>query len=415
LNASVTAPSHSASGHHLGSEVGPEQSGLRSSRSSVEKISRKQRLEDARRIRESERERRDIECGLETLESKAEKLRAILKALRSARSQQTRDFCNKNGPGSGLGAVSAASNARAPADNDCDLVRSYPLGRDRDFRVYWFIPDVGRIWIEDPTTCAWCYLKDKAEISQLQIWLSPSVQDEVELVTELTKYLPTVLVAIAKFEKFQSSRQGLESAEACGSEDLARSDEESDVGDSFGDQAAAMRTNTGNIANSSVRHRPASLSSSSNMPEIDRAARSGRKSRVSAKLRHPPLAATRGMTSKQDIHFSLDQKASSELPSNHMVVSQRRSARGVRAAGTDAASRDVAHDSFGTKGSSRKDQRYDAIACDASTAVESEKGRRRSVRLSRTLPVKRGAVAVTESESVAVARRTRAKSLTVVT
>jgi DDT domain/Williams-Beuren syndrome DDT (WSD), D-TOX E motif len=160
---------------------------------SAKKLSRKQKLDVARRERDQERERRELRRGEEVIELKIERVRAALKALRSVRLRQPRES-NKDTPTSTNGFEAPLVNL----DSGLDPVRVYSLGTDRNERGYWFFPAVGRLWVEDLVTREWSYLAGGDEISKLLTWLSPSRRSEAALAAAISKCAPAIASAALK-------------------------------------------------------------------------------------------------------------------------------------------------------------------------------------------------------------------------
>jgi DDT domain/Williams-Beuren syndrome DDT (WSD), D-TOX E motif len=168
--------------------------------SDLDRLSRKQKLDVVRREREKERDERDARRGEWAIEVKIDKLRTSLKALRSVRLRQPRESTKE--------AAASTGCVDAPLinlDSESDPVRVYPLGTDREFRAYWYLPTVGRVWIENTHLQEWSYFSGKDEIADLLKWLSPSRRNEFALASAIRKYAPAIENAAIKAARREAS------------------------------------------------------------------------------------------------------------------------------------------------------------------------------------------------------------------
>lgn len=199
------------------------------------KLTRKEKLSAARREREAERAKRDVQRGAQALELKIEKMRASLKALRSVRLRQTRTDSTRReeaGRTDGTTREPPPVSCAGVIDSESDPVRSYHLGTDRHGRVYWVFDGVGRLLIEDPAAGTWCYMAEKGELAQLLRWLSPSRPSEVAIAADLQKRMTKLEAAIVREARADATWADDQDAEG---ETVAAGDTELGDSDGFGE------------------------------------------------------------------------------------------------------------------------------------------------------------------------------------
>ncbi|KAI5081067.1 hypothetical protein GOP47_0004250 [Adiantum capillus-veneris] len=90
------------------------------------------------------------------------------------------------------------------------VIRTHPLGKDRDHNRYWFFPREGRIFVEDKDMSNWGYYSAKEELEALYGSLNPKGIRERGLQRQLEKHYNKISDALQKRTKEITQRIALE-------------------------------------------------------------------------------------------------------------------------------------------------------------------------------------------------------------
>ncbi|MCO5613434.1 hypothetical protein L7F22_067710 [Adiantum nelumboides] len=90
------------------------------------------------------------------------------------------------------------------------VIRTHPLGKDRDHNRYWFFPREGRIFVEDKDMSKWGYYSAKEELEALYGSLNPKGIRERALQRQLEKHFNKISDALQKRTREITQRVALE-------------------------------------------------------------------------------------------------------------------------------------------------------------------------------------------------------------
>lgn len=92
------------------------------------------------------------------------------------------------------------------------VIRTNPLGKDRDYSRYWFFRRDGRVFVERPDSKQWGYYCSKEELDALMSSLNPKGERERALKKQLEKYYSRICKELQKRSKDIAQRIALEEA-----------------------------------------------------------------------------------------------------------------------------------------------------------------------------------------------------------
>lgn len=92
------------------------------------------------------------------------------------------------------------------------VIRTNPLGKDRDYSRYWFFRRDGRVFVESSDSKQWGYYSSKEELDALMGSLNPKGERERALKKQLDKYYPRICNELQKRSKEIARKIALEDA-----------------------------------------------------------------------------------------------------------------------------------------------------------------------------------------------------------